>query len=96
MARTESCEDNLKKDTIFIGNARDAAAWHRAGVLSFAPSAERLGERVMAERARCRVLAMTQETLTALPAHLVRELRESTCPKLKIVPATQAQAPLAA
>lgn len=72
-------------DIVFIGNHRDATLFRGAGIQSYAPPAGLLAERVLAERGRCRVLAMTQDTLNALPAALARELREGTWPQLEII-----------
>lgn len=73
-------------DVVFIGDHRQAALFHDAGVPSYAPPVGHLVERVLAERSRCRVLAMTERTLRALPADLARELRASRWPQLEILP----------
>ena len=71
---------------IFIGDLRDAEAFRNAGIASYAPPRGLLAERVLAERRRCRVLAMTETTLAALPAPLARELREGGAARITIVP----------
>ena len=76
-------------DAIFIGNRRDAALFRAAGVVSFAPARSDLAERVIAERKRCRRLAMTAETFAALPPGLARELRESDWPRLVVIPTVE-------
>ncbi|MEZ5722424.1 MAG: hypothetical protein R3D59_12860 [Paracoccaceae bacterium] len=73
-------------DVIFIGDGLDARAYGDAGIPSFAPPRGLLAERVMAEKRRCRVLAMTEGTFSALPADLARELREGCWPQVTIVP----------
>ena len=73
-------------DVIFIGDRREARVYRDAGIPSYAPSLGLLAERVMAERRRCRVLAMTADTFAALPAALARELREGSWPQVTIVP----------
>jgi len=73
------------KDVIFIGNRTDACLFQAAGVVSFAPAPADLAERVIAERGRCRVLAMTESTFAALPAGLARALREGEWPRLVLV-----------
>jgi len=75
------------KDVIFIGNRRDACLFRDAGIDSFCPEDHRLVERVIAERHRCRVPAMTAKTFAALPGALARELREGAHPHLSIVTA---------
>jgi len=72
-------------DVIFIGDCKDAALFRAAGVPSFAPAPRHLAERVIAERARCRVLAMTAKTFAMLPSRLARDLREGDWPRLEIV-----------
>lgn len=73
-------------DVVFIGDHRQAALLRDAGIPSYAPPVGHLEERVLAERVRCRVLAMTERTLRALPAHLARELRASRWPRLEVLP----------
>lgn len=73
-------------DVVFIGDQHDAAVFREAGIPSYAPPIGHLAERVLAERNRCRVLAMTERTLRALPAHLARELRASRWPRLEVLP----------
>lgn len=75
------------KDVIFIGNRRDACHFRAAGIESYCPEPERLVERVLAERRRCRVLAMTADIFADLPGGLARELREGDHPRLRIVTA---------
>jgi vacuolar-type H+-ATPase subunit F/Vma7 len=76
-------------DVIFIGDRQDASLFRDAGIPSYAPALGQLAERVLAERARCRVLAMTDGTFQALPETLARELREGDWPRLAIVPETR-------
>lgn len=73
-------------DVVFIGNRLDVEGYRNAGIPSYAPPLGLLAERVVAERNRCRVLAMTETTYGALPADLARELREGHWPQLAIVP----------
>lgn len=79
------CGGNMDS-IVFIGNAREAEAFRGAGIPSYAPPAGLLAERVLAERRRCGVLAMTARTFAALPAPLARELREGDWAKVSIVP----------
>lgn len=74
------------EDVIFVGSSRTACAYRTAGVTSFQPAPGNLIERVLAERVRCRILAMTPDSVEALPAWLARELREARWPRLVIVP----------
>ena len=78
-------------DVIFIGDLLDARAYCDAGIPSYAPPVGLLAERVMAERRRCRVLAMTEHTFAALPASLARELREGNGPQITFVPELHAE-----
>lgn len=71
---------------VYIGGARDAEAFRSAGFPSYAPPVGLLAERVLAERRRCEVLAMTASTFAALPAPLARELREGGWAQVTIVP----------
>lgn len=80
-------------DVIFIGRRRDAAQYRAAGIASFAPAQQHLVERVLAERKRCRRLAMTPETFEALPPGLARELRASEWPRLVLVTADDRPGP---
>jgi vacuolar-type H+-ATPase subunit F/Vma7 len=73
-------------DVIFIGNRDAAARLRAAGITAYSPGPEQLAERVIAERARCRVLAMHQSTFLALPDNLARELREGAWPRLTLLP----------
>lgn len=72
-------------DVIFIGDRRHAALFRAAGINSFVPAKGHLAERVIAERGRCRVLAITAKAFAALPPELARELREASCPRLEII-----------
>ena len=76
---------------IFIGGPRAASAYRAAGVACFEPAAGNLAERVLAERVRCQVLAMTPATFHALPAWLARELSEACWPHLVLVPDIETQ-----
>lgn len=82
-------------DVIFIGPPHEAKAYRAAGILCFQPSAQNLTERVVAERSRCRVLAMTQATLDALPLWLSQELREANWPLLAVMPKIDSPADVA-
>lgn len=73
-------------EVVYIGGARDAEAFRSAGIPSYAPPLGLLAERVLAERHRCNVLAMTARTFAALPAPLARELREGDWAQVTIVP----------
>lgn len=73
-------------DVVFIGDPHLAARFRRAGIRTYAPPAGHLAERVMAEKRRCRVLAMTERTFGALPEALARELREASSPRLELLP----------
>ena len=73
-------------DVVFIGDPQDAEVFRSAGIPSYAPPLGLLAERVMAERRRSHVLAMTESTFAALPAPLARELREGGGPQVTIVP----------
>ncbi len=73
-------------NVVFIGGPRDAEAFRSAGILSYAPPLGLLAERVMAERRRCNVLAMTESTFAALPVLLARELRKGESAQVAIVP----------
>mgnify|MGYP001548857937 CR=1 FL=1 len=73
-------------DVIFIGEPGDAEAFRNAGIPSYAPPLGLLAERVLAERRRFHVLAMTERTFAALPAALARELRECGSPRVTILP----------
>jgi len=78
-------------DVVFIGHHRDVAQYHEAGIPAYAPPIGLLAERVLAERGRYRVMAMTEETFRDLPTDLARELRESPMPHLEIVPGGNAE-----
>jgi vacuolar-type H+-ATPase subunit F/Vma7 len=73
-------------DVIFIGDRNDAIHFRNAGIPAYAPANDALAERVLAERLRCRILAMRERTFQALPNSLARELREGPLPKLKLLP----------
>jgi len=73
-------------DIVYIGGIRDAEAFRAAGIPSYAPPLGLLAERVLAERRRCNVLAMTASTFAALPAPLAREVREGDGAQVAIVP----------
>lgn len=79
-------------DIVFIGHHRDVALFRKAGIPSYAPPPGHLAERVLAEKRRCRILAMTEEIFRALPAALARELREGTMPRLEILSETLCEA----
>ncbi|MEZ5767418.1 MAG: type II toxin-antitoxin system HicA family toxin [Paracoccaceae bacterium] len=73
-------------NVVYIGGPRDAEVFRNAGILSYAPPLGLLAERVIAERRRCNVLAMTESTFASLPAPLARELREGGGGQVTIVP----------
>ncbi|GKY89499.1 hypothetical protein [Sinisalibacter aestuarii] len=73
-------------DVIFIGNRTDTALCSDAGIRAYAPPLGLLAERVLAERMRCRILAMRESTFLALPKALARELREGSWPRLSVLP----------
>ena len=73
-------------NVVFIGGPRDAEVFRNAGIQSYAPPLGLLAERVLAERRRCKVLAMTESTFAALPTPLARELRESAGAQVTILP----------
>lgn len=81
------------RELIFIGDALTAAGFRLAGVESFAPQADRLVERIEAERPRCKVMAVTAPLFAALPEPLARELRQAEQPLLAIVPDIGASTP---
>jgi vacuolar-type H+-ATPase subunit F/Vma7 len=76
----------MDESVIFIGDRLNAIGYRNAGIHSYVPASSRLTERVLAERKRCRILAMTEAVFSALPADLARELQEGTQPRLAIVP----------
>lgn len=76
-------------DVVFVGRPDEAHIYRKAGITSFEPAPGYLAERILAERKRCRVIAMTADTLAALPAWLAGELREGAHPALAIVPVDQ-------
>jgi len=73
-------------EIILIGTGGETRAFAAAGLRCFEPGRGRLIERVLAERVRCRVLALTPGAFSALPAALAVTLRESPRPALAIVP----------
>lgn len=73
-------------NVVYIGGPRDAEVFRNAGIPSYAPPLGLLAERVLAERRRCSILAMTETTFAALPAPLARELREGGGGQVTIVP----------
>ncbi len=76
-------------EIIVVGTYRETRAYEAAGLRCFEPERRRLIERVLAERTRCKVLALTRPAYDALPAALARELRECAAPVLAIVPAAR-------
>lgn len=72
---------------IVVGLRGETAAYVAAGLRCYEPDAGRLVERVLAERARCAVLAMTRRAHDALPPSLARDLRQAEWPVLAILPA---------
>ncbi len=73
-------------EIIVIGAPGQTQPYAATGLMCFEPGRGRLIERVLAERVRCEVLAMTQAAYRALPAALARELQEQAWPALAIVP----------
>lgn len=73
---------------IVIGERGQTRGYAIAGLRCFEPGPGHLVERVLAERFRCDVLAMTRTAFEALPASLARDLRHRTRPALTILPDT--------
>lgn len=73
-------------EIIMIGAHGETRPFAAAGLRCFEPGRGRLIERVLAERVRCEVLALTPAAYGALPVGLARELHESSHPVLAIVP----------
>ncbi len=73
-------------DVIVIGTQGDTRAYATAGLTCFEPERGHLVERVLAERGRCGVLAITRAAYDALPAALAKTLCGSVWPTLAIVP----------
>lgn len=71
---------------IVIGTNGETGPFQAAGLRCFEPEAGRLVERVLAERARCNVLALTQTAHAALPGALARNLRQGAWPRLVVLP----------
>lgn len=71
---------------IVIGAPGETRRYEAAGLRCFEPGRGRLIERVLAERVRCDVLAITRAAFCALPRALARELQERAWPTLAIVP----------
>jgi len=65
-------------DIVFIGSPHETPLFEGEGFRCFEPAPGRLVERVLAERRRCRLMAMTQETFGALPSWLAHDLLEWT------------------
>ena len=76
-------------EIILIGAPGQTRPYAAAGLRCFEPGRGRLIERVLAERVRCEVLAMTRAAYGALPTALARELQEQAWPALAIVPAVR-------
>ncbi|MCB1336820.1 MAG: hypothetical protein KDK10_04960 [Maritimibacter sp.] len=79
-------------DVVFIGSTTAAQSYRAAGIMSYGPEPERSAERIIAERRRCRVMAMSRETLAALPEWLASDLQRGPMPVLEIVPGDTAPA----
>ena len=73
-------------DVIVIGKRAETQAYAAAGLTCFEPEPGHLVERVLAERVRCAVLAITRPAYDALPSALAKTLCESVWPALAIVP----------
>ncbi len=61
-------------DIVFIGSPHEIPLFEEAGFLCFEPAPGRMVERVLAERRRSRLMAMTQDTFGALPSWLTHDL----------------------
>ena len=81
------------RDMIFIGDELTAAGFRLAGVPSYAPEPQALAAVVTAERADCRVIAMTSEAFAALPERLASELADAAEPLLAILPDARRSVP---
>jgi len=73
-------------DVILIGANGDSRPYQAAGLSCFEPAEGRVAERVLAERSRCEVLAMTPAAFESLPSELGSVLRESIWPEVVILP----------
>ncbi|MEZ5722425.1 MAG: hypothetical protein R3D59_12865 [Paracoccaceae bacterium] len=77
---------------IVIGERGQTRAYATAGLRCFEPGPGHLVERVLAERFRCEVLALTRTAFDALPAALARDLRHRLGPTLAILPEAETAA----
>lgn len=75
----------MNDSVVFIGDRVNAIGFRNAGIHCYVPEMSRITERVMAERNRCRILAMTEAVFLSLPEPLARELSEGSLPQLAIV-----------
>ncbi len=73
-------------DIVFIGAPHETPLFEDAGFRCFEPAPGYLTERVLAERKRCRLMALTRETFVALPHWLAYDLLEWTPEQIFIVP----------
>ncbi len=73
-------------DVVFVGPSTAARTYREAGITSYEPEPSKSAERIIAERRRCRVIAMSRETLADLPDWLATELERGPWPILEIVP----------
>lgn len=73
-------------DVVFVGPPTAARTYRDAGITSYEPEPDQSAERIIAERRRCQVMAMSLETLAALPDWLAVELERGPWPILEIVP----------
>ncbi|MEJ2030234.1 MAG: hypothetical protein P8X66_10300 [Maritimibacter sp.] len=76
----------MNEGVVFIGDHLNAVGFRNAGIHCYVPEASRLTERVLAERHRCRILAISEAAFHELPEYLARELCDSLHPQLAIVP----------
>ena len=73
-------------EVIVIGTRAATQAYETAARTCFEPKRRHLAEKLLAERVRCALLAITRPAYDALPAALATTLSESIWPALEIVP----------
>ncbi|MEC3862784.1 V-type ATP synthase subunit F [Mesobacterium sp. TK19101] len=81
-------------DMVFIGDRVTAAGFRLAGIPSFSPAPDELAATVSAERARCRILALTAEMFAALPGPLAEQLQDAHVPLLAVIPDARDRIPV--
>lgn len=74
-------------EVILIGAEGETWPYEAVGLTCFEPAAGCVAERVLAERTRCEVLAMTQAAFDRLSSELANAVEETAWPELAIVPA---------